>query len=86
MHTIVIWCDNQSAIDIFKEPVEHQRTKHIEVYMHFIRQLIREKIIGLQYCKTELQVADIFTKHLAQTRFVQLCALLGVKDIVLEGG
>ena len=66
--------------------MEHQRTKHIEVHMHFIRQLIREKIIGLQYCRIELQFANIFTKPLAQTKFVQLRALLGVKDIVLEGG
>ena len=66
--------------------MEHQRTKHIEVHMHFIRQLIREKIIGLQHCTTELQVADIFSKPLAQTRFVQLHSLLETKDIVLEGG
>ena len=70
MQPIVIWCDNQSAIHISKEHVEHQRTKHIEFHMHFIRQLIREKNIGLQYYKIELQVAYKFTKPLAQTRFV----------------
>ena len=85
MQPIVIWCDNQSVIHISKEPVEHQLTKHIEVHMHYIRQLIREQAIDLQYCKTKLQVADIFTKPLAQTRFVQLRALLAVKDIFLEG-
>ena len=86
MQPIVIWCNNHSAIHISKEPMEHQCTKHIEVHMHFIQRLIHEQIIGLQYCRIELQVADIFTKPLAQTRFVQLRALLGVNGIVLEGG
>jgi hypothetical protein len=82
----LIWCDNQSVIHISKEPVEHQRTKHIEVHMHYIRQLIHDKIIDLQYCRTELQVADIFTKPLTKTRYVQLRTLLGVKEVDLRGG
>lgn len=71
-HTNIIWCDNQSAIHISINPVEHQRTKHIELHMHFIHQLIQDGVISLEYLPTEEQVAYIFTKPLASPRFLQL--------------
>ena len=45
----VIWCDNQSEINIYTYPVQRQRTKHIEIHMHYIRSLVYDKVIALQY-------------------------------------
>ena len=49
-HPTVIWCDNQSTLKFCRDPVQRQRTKHIEIHMHFIRELIHDGIIDLQYC------------------------------------
>lgn len=48
----VLWCDNQSPIHISHNPVEHQRMKHIELHMHFIRQLIQDGVLILEYIPT----------------------------------
>eukprot|EP00253_Pinus_taeda_P016540 PITA_16540 len=65
----VIFCDNQGSIQISIDPVQRQRTKHIETHMHYIRELIRDQVISLQYCPTEQQVADIFTKSFTKKKF-----------------
>lgn len=62
-----IYCDNKSTIA--KNHVFHKRTKHIDTRYHFIRELASNKEINLQYCKSEEQLADIFTKALAQGQF-----------------
>eukprot|EP00253_Pinus_taeda_P002827 PITA_02827 len=49
-HPTVIWCDNQSTLKFSRDPAQRQRTKHIEIHMHFIRELIHDGIIDLQYC------------------------------------
>ena len=63
-HPTTLWCDNQSAIHLCKDPVQHQRSKHIELHMHFIKKLINDHVLEVLYCPTEDQVADIFTKTL----------------------
>ncbi|KAM1461179.1 hypothetical protein ACFX11_045561 [Malus domestica] len=81
-----ILCDNTSAIAMAKNPVLHQRTRHISRKFHFIREAIQTKEIELVYCKTEDQIADILTKALSKDRFVYLRDLLGVKSAKgLEG-
>ena len=80
-HPTTLWCDNQSAIHISKNPIQHQRTKHIDIHMHFIRQLIQDGVLNLKYLPTEEQVVDIFTKPLASPRFLQLRLILGVKSL-----
>ena len=77
----VLHCENQSAIEISKHPIQHQRTKHIEVHMHYIRELIQEQIIALQYYPTAEQVADIFTKPFTEVKYTNLRDLLGVRDV-----
>nr|KYP41864.1 Copia protein [Cajanus cajan]KYP41874.1 Copia protein [Cajanus cajan]KYP41875.1 Copia protein [Cajanus cajan]KYP41878.1 Copia protein [Cajanus cajan] len=64
-----IYCDNKSAIAITKNLVHHSRTKHIAIKYHFIREVETTKEIKMEYCKTEEQVADIFTKALPRGRF-----------------
>ena len=62
--TIIVYCDNSSAIDISKNPIQHSKTKYIEIGYHFIRDPIERKIVALEYIHTERQNADIFTKPL----------------------
>ena len=80
-----LWCDNQSSIHISLSRVENQRTKHIEIHMHFIRRLIQDGLLRLEYLSTERKVADIFTKPLTSPRFLQLRSILGVKEVVSGG-
>ena len=61
---MVVYCDNSSAIDIFKNPVQHSMTKHIEIRYHFIRDLVERKIVVLEYIPIERQNADIFIEPL----------------------
>lgn len=58
-----IHCDNQAAIQIAHNPVHHERSKHIDIRFHFIRNLIDDRII-LQYCPTTKMLADVMTKAL----------------------
>ena len=69
---IIIYVDNQSAITISANDTAHHRTKHIDVRHHFIRDAIKDKIINLQYIKTQEQLADIFTKALPTSTFEKL--------------
>ncbi|XP_034203510.1 disease resistance protein RPV1-like [Prunus dulcis] len=62
-------CDNTSAIATSKNPVHHHKTRHINRRFHFIRDALQDGEIDLLYCKTEEQVADIFTKALARDHF-----------------
>ena len=51
--TMVVFCDNTSAINISKNPVLHSRTKHIDIRHHFIRDLVEDKIVSLEYVPIE---------------------------------
>jgi len=73
-------CDNKPAIAMTKNPVHHSRTKHITIQYHFIREAEKNMKIRLEYCPTEDQIADIFTKALPRPRFELLRAMLGVTE------
>jgi hypothetical protein len=81
-----LWCDNQSAIKISKDPVKHQCSKHIELHMHFIRKLIHDQVIEVLFCPTKDQVVDIFTKYLTEAKFSKLQSMLGVQEVFIKGG
>jgi hypothetical protein len=85
-HPTILWCDNQSAIKLAKDPVQHQHNKHIELHMHFIRKLIHDQVIEVLFFPTEDQVADIFTKSLTEAKFSKLRSMLGVQEVVIKGG
>ncbi|CAJ2645183.1 unnamed protein product [Trifolium pratense] len=74
----VIWVDNKSAIAIAKNPVQHGRTKHIQVKYHAIREAEKSKEISLEHCNSENQIADIMTKALSKGKFEELRSMLGV--------
>ncbi|KAK2355658.1 gag-protease polyprotein [Trifolium repens] len=73
---LTLYCDNMSAINISKNPVQHN--KHIDIRHHFIRDLVESKIVTLEHVGTKEQVADIFTKALDAVQFEKLRGKLGI--------
>jgi len=59
-----IYCDNMSAIALSKNHVFHKQSKHIDTRYHYIRELVNEEVILVQFSKSEEQFADILTKPL----------------------
>jgi len=57
-----VYEDNQGAIALAKNPVYRQRCKHVDVKFHFVRSVIKEGRINLEYCPTDDMVADVLTK------------------------
>ncbi|GAA0167277.1 hypothetical protein LIER_22245 [Lithospermum erythrorhizon] len=78
---MTLYCDNKSAICISKNPVQHSRTKHIDIRHHFIRELVENKQVLLEHVTTEKQLADIFTKGLDVNQFENLRLALGLCTI-----
>ena len=77
--------DNKYAITITKNYVFHSRTRHIAVKYHFIKEAISHGEVQLMYCKSEEQIADIFTKALPLEKFVHFRKLLGVEEHHIRG-
>jgi len=73
-----IWCDNQSRIKMTENPVFHDRTKHIEIKYHYIRDMVEKGAIKLQYIATDEQTADVFTKPLSRVKLEHFRDKLGV--------
>ncbi|KAJ0779315.1 putative RNA-directed DNA polymerase [Helianthus annuus] len=63
----IIYCDNVSAVYLSDNPVQHQRTKHIEIDIHFVRDKVRVGDIRVLHVPSSLQYADIFTKGLSNS-------------------
>ena len=78
---IPIKCDNTSAISISKNPIQHSRTKHIDIKHHFIRDHVVKGDIELEFVPTTDQLADIFTKPLDEKTFVSIRRRIGMCDV-----
>ena len=70
--------DNQSGLAMANNSAGHKRTKHIDIKHHFIREAVQTGTITLFYCPTSNILADIFTKQLPRTQFVNLRRRLGM--------
>ncbi|KAE8735609.1 hypothetical protein F3Y22_tig00000340pilonHSYRG00771 [Hibiscus syriacus] len=81
-----VYVDNKSAIALAKNPVFHDRSKHIDIRYHYIRECVARKDVEVEYVKSQDQVADIFTKPLTNEDFLRLRNLLGVTRSSLRGG
>ena len=73
--------DNKSAISLCKNPVHHDRSKHIDTKYHYIRECVEEKRIGVKYVSTEDQLADILTKSLGRLKFLEMRDRIGVQAV-----
>ncbi|XP_048234333.1 secreted RxLR effector protein 161-like [Ricinus communis] len=77
-HPIQIYCDNKSAIKLAGNLVFHARSKHIKTHYHFVYEKVLSQEIESHKIRTDKQVADIFTKTLAQTKFEAFRKAFGV--------
>ena len=73
--------DNMSAIALSRNPVHHERSKHIDTKYHFLRECIEEGKVEVDHIGTAEQLADIFTKSLGRVKFVELRSALGVVEV-----
>ena len=81
MKQVSIKCDNTSPINLSKNPIQHSRTKDIEIMHHFLRDHVQKGDISLEYIDTLHQIADIFTKPLDRDRFCILRGELGLMNV-----
>jgi hypothetical protein len=70
--------DSKSALALAKNPVFHERSKHIRVRYHFIRGCLEEGSIKVSYINTKDQLADLLTKPLGRIKFLELCSRTGM--------
>jgi hypothetical protein len=78
MQKFSLFIDNQSAIELSKNPVFHDRSKHIDTRYHYIRDCIEQGMVSVDHVGIDDQLADILTKSLGIIKFVELRTKLGV--------
>ncbi|GJT44613.1 retrovirus-related pol polyprotein from transposon TNT 1-94 [Tanacetum coccineum] len=76
---ILMYCDSKSAIAISCNPVQHSKTKHIDIRYHFIKEHVEKGTVELYFVGTEYQLADLFTKALPKEHFEYLVHRIGMR-------
>ncbi|GKD02782.1 ribonuclease H-like domain-containing protein [Tanacetum coccineum] len=75
----LVYCDNVSAVYLSTNPVQHQRTKHIEIDIHFVRDYVASGQVRVLHVPSRFQYADIFTKGLLSALFLEFRSSLNVR-------
>ena len=81
LYLVELFCDNSSTIQIVANPVFHERTKHFELDVHFVREKVLAGIIKTVKISSDMQTNDIFTKCLGVVQHNLCCKSLGMFDI-----
>jgi hypothetical protein len=81
---VTLRIDNKSAISLSKNPVFHDRSKHIETRYHYIRECVEDRWAEVEYVRTEDQLADILTKALGRIKFEELRSKIGMIKIPIN--
>lgn len=79
-----IWCGNKSAIELAENPIYHSRTKHIKLYIHFLRDKVLAKGLEINCIPSEEQIPNILTKLLLFIQFNFFKAKLNVQPYLLS--
>lgn len=69
IRTPILWCDNNGAAASAPNPVQHGKTKHIEIDIHFVRDKVIVKELEIRYVLSALQIADVMTKPFTGDKF-----------------
>ena len=75
---VALYYDNTSAINISKNPVMHTKTKHIAIKYHYVRELVKDKEVKMEYVNRKEKIANIFTKALPKDAHEYLRGKIGV--------
>ena len=85
MDAACIHCDNQSCVNLSENLVFHDKSKHIEIKYHYIRDMVQKGVVKLQYVAMNDFIADVLTNPLARVKFEYFREKLGVLQIPSKG-